>query len=103
VCLSSRYQLTPHLPGVHHQLFLTEARGVERAHVEDVDALHLAENLETLETGGLLDVGGDGAGAGAGADQVILRLDLCLVWGGNRQRAWPEQLPPRFSVLSMPL
>lgn len=57
---------------------LTEARGIERAHVEDVDALHLAEDFETLEAGRLLDVGGDGAGAGTGADQVVLRLDLCF-------------------------
>ncbi|KAK1241920.1 hypothetical protein MKX07_007743 [Trichoderma sp. CBMAI-0711] len=53
------------------------AARVEGAHVEDVDALHLSENLETLETGGLLEVGGDGAGLGAGAEEVVLGLDLC--------------------------
>lgn len=55
---------------------LTEARGVERAHVEDVDAVHLAEDFETLETGRLLEVGGDGAGLGTGTEEVGLRLDL---------------------------
>jgi len=53
------------------------AAGVEGAHVEDVDALHLAENLQTLKTGGLLEIGGDGAGGGARAEEVVLALDLC--------------------------
>jgi hypothetical protein len=57
---------------------LTQARGIQRPHVEDVDAVHLAEDFEALETGGLLGVGGDGAGERAGADQVLLGLDLCL-------------------------
>lgn len=35
---------------------------VERAVVEDLDTLELTEELETLKTGGLLDVGGDLAG-----------------------------------------
>lgn len=60
-------------------LNLTLARGVQGAHVEDVDALHLAENLETLETGGLLEVGRDGSGGGTGATKVVLRLDLCAI------------------------
>lgn len=63
-----------HGDGVLH---CAQAAGVERAHVEDVDALHLAENLETLETGGLLEIRGDGAGLSTGADQVLLGLDLC--------------------------
>lgn len=53
------------------------ARGVEGGHVEDVDALHLSEDLETLETGGLLEVGGDGAGLSAGTVEILLALDLC--------------------------
>lgn len=55
----------------------TEARGIQRPHVEDINALHLAENFETLETGGLLEVGGNSAGGGTGAPQVINVLDLC--------------------------
>lgn len=58
-------------------LELTLPRGVQRPHVKDVDALHLAENLETLKTGGLLQVGRHGAGLGAGADEVVFRLDVC--------------------------
>lgn len=61
--------------GVLHR---SEAGGVERAHVEDVDALHLTENLETLETGGLLEIGGDGAGLGTRTEEILLALDLCL-------------------------
>lgn len=57
---------------------LTPAGGIKGLHVENVDALHLAENLETLETGGLLEIGGDSAGGGTGAEEVILGLDLCL-------------------------
>lgn len=38
-----------------------EAGGVERPHVEDVDALNLAEDLETLQTRGLVVVGWDAA------------------------------------------
>lgn len=53
------------------------ARGIEGPHVEDVDALHLSEDFETLDTGGLLDIGGDGAGRGTGADKVIDVLDVC--------------------------
>ena len=34
-------------------------------HVEDVDALHFAEDFETLETGRLFEIGGDGAGGRA--------------------------------------
>lgn len=54
-----------------------EAGGVEGAHVEDVDALHLTENLETLETGGLLEIGRDGTGGGTRTEEVLLALDLC--------------------------
>lgn len=57
----------------------TLAGGIEGAHVEDVDALHLSENLETLETGGLLEIGGDAAGLGTRSVKVILALDLCIV------------------------
>lgn len=49
---------------------------VEGLHVEDVDALHLSEDFETLETGGLVNVGGDGTGLGTRGHQVMLVLDL---------------------------
>jgi hypothetical protein len=55
----------------------SEAAGVEGAHVEDVDAVHLTENLETLETGRLLEIGGDGTGLGTRTEEVVLGLDLC--------------------------
>src|SRR5690242_2107566 len=54
----------------------TETAGVEGPHVEDVDALHLSENLKTLETGRLLGVGGDGSGLRTLGDKVVHGLDL---------------------------
>lgn len=57
------------------------AAGIERAHVEDVNTLHLAEDFETFETGGLLEIGRDGANLGTRAEKIILRADLC----NNRQ------------------
>lgn len=50
--------------------------GIERAHVEDVHALHLSEDFETLETGGLLEIGGHGTGLGALGEEVVLGGDL---------------------------
>lgn len=55
-------------------------RGVQRLHVEDVDALHFAKDFEALETGGLFEVGGDCAGFGAGGEEVVLGGDF---WGGS--------------------
>ena len=51
---------------------------IERLHVKDVDALHLSEDFETLETGGLVNVGGDGTGLGTSGHKVVLILDLCF-------------------------
>ena len=55
-----------------------QTAGVEGLHVENIDALHLTENLETLETGGLLEIGGDGAGLSAGTEEVLIALDLYI-------------------------
>jgi hypothetical protein len=54
----------------------TRSACVEGLHVEDVDALHLSEDFETLETGGLVDVGGDGTGLGTSGHKVMLVYDL---------------------------
>lgn len=56
--------------------FPTCAGRVKGRHVEDIDTLDLSEKFETLETGGLIDVGGDGAGRGTGSDKVGSVLDL---------------------------
>lgn len=52
-------------------------RSVQRPHVEDVHSLHLSEDFETLDTGGLLEVGGDGARGSTRADKVVDVLDVC--------------------------
>lgn len=50
----------------------------ERPHIEDINALHLSEDFETLHTGGLLEIGGDSTGGGTGSDEVIDGLDICF-------------------------
>ena len=50
-------------------------RGIQGPHVEDVNTLHLAQDLQTLDTSGLLEVSGDGAGLGTGPDKVVDGLD----------------------------
>lgn len=45
--------------------------GIQRFHVEDVNALHFAEDFETLEAGGLVEIGGDGAGFGTRGKEVF--------------------------------
>jgi hypothetical protein len=52
--------------------------GVEGRHVEDVDALHLSQDFEALQAGGLFEVGGDGAGRGAGGQEVVFIFDFCM-------------------------
>ena len=60
------------------------ARSVERLHVEDVDALHFTQDLETLETGRLFQICRDGAGRGAGGEEVGFALDLWVRgWGSD--------------------
>lgn len=91
------------------------ARGVERLHVEDVDALHFAEDFEALETGGLLEVGGDGAGWGARGEEVVLGGDFCGAMSAGARReecrggAWQrwgcaplQYLPPAARSVCMP-
>lgn len=56
---------------------LTPPAGIQRPHVENIHALHLPQNLETLETSSLLKVGGDCSGGCPRTDKICLRLDLC--------------------------
>ena len=59
-------------------VFLTGTAGIQRPHVEDINPLHLPQNLKTLETSRLLEIGGDGAGLGTLGEEIILALDLCI-------------------------
>lgn len=56
----------------------TLAGGIKGTHVEDVNALHLSDEFQTLETGGLLEIGGNGTGLGTGSKEVVLDLDLYI-------------------------
>ena len=54
--------------------------GVQRPHVKHVGSLHLAEDFETLETGGLLDIGGHGTGLGtAGGEEILFAREFCVL------------------------
>ena len=55
----------------------TGAGSVEWLHVEDINTVHLSENLETLKSGGLLDIGWDRSDWGSRWHEVGLALDLC--------------------------
>jgi hypothetical protein len=50
----------------------TETAGVQWPHVEDIDTLHLSENFETLKTGRLLGIGGNGTGLRTRGQKVRL-------------------------------
>lgn len=63
--------------GVVKAVSITLSARVEGLHVKDVDALHLSEDFETLETGSLVDIGGDGTGLSTGTEEVGLGRDLC--------------------------
>lgn len=56
----------------------TLAGGIKGTHVEDVNALHLSDELQTLETGGLVEIGRNGTGLGTGSKEVLLALDLYI-------------------------
>lgn len=47
-----------------------EAARVQRLVVENADALELTQELETLKTGGLLDIGGHGSGLSTGTVEL---------------------------------
>lgn len=49
--------------------------------VENIDTFHLTQNLETFQTGGLVNVGGDGTWLGTGTDQRVGAVDLGQVFG----------------------
>ena len=73
---------TWHVKGTGNGWVLREAwsrtppAGIQWPHVEDVDALHLSENFETLETGRLLEVVGDRSGLSSWWQKVVHGLDF---------------------------
>ena len=67
------------LSAIRYKGVYTGAGSIEWLHVEDINAVHLSENLETLKTGGLLDIGWDGSDWGSWWHEVGLALDLCSI------------------------
>lgn len=55
----------------------TLATGVQWPHVKNIHALHLAQDLQPLQTRRLLNVGGNCAGRGARREEIGLGRDLC--------------------------
>jgi len=56
----------------------TFAGSVQWLHIENVNALHLPQNFESLQTSRLLQVRGNRANCCSGANEVRLVLDLCV-------------------------
>jgi hypothetical protein len=54
----------------------TDAAGIQRPHVEDVDTLDLSEDFETLQTSGMLKIGRDGSRLGSRGKKVLGGLDI---------------------------
>lgn len=57
----------------------TLAGSIKRLHVKHVNAPHLSEQFQTLETGSLLEIAGDLARLATGGQEVIFGLYLCIV------------------------
>ena len=72
----------PLLPGQTHSFVLqppnvrTLPASIKRAHVEDINTLHLSKNFETLETSSLLEIGGHGTRLSTLGEKVGLGSDL---------------------------
>lgn len=60
-----------------HQIVRTLPASIERAHVEDINTLHLSKNFETLKTSSLLEIGGHGTRLSTLGEKVGLGSDLC--------------------------
>jgi hypothetical protein len=54
----------------------TSTASIQRLHIKDVDAVHLAQDLKSLQTSALLEVGRDGAGRSSGREEVRVVLNL---------------------------
>lgn len=76
VLLSSREIPQLFFPRTAALLRLTNTASIQWPHIEDIDALHLSHDFETLETGSLFEVGGHGTGLRTRPEEVLLALDL---------------------------
>lgn len=55
----------------------THTTSIQRPHIEDIHPLHLAQDLQALETSRLVNIGRDGTRGGTGWKEVVFALDLC--------------------------
>lgn len=91
--------LALHLLARDMGVFITKTARIQRPHVKDIHTLHLAENFQTLQTRGLLEIGGDGTAWGARWDEVVFGLDACE---DSPQRSAIEASPgPRLHILTV--
>jgi hypothetical protein len=56
----------------------TFARSIQWLHIKNINALHLPQNLESLQSGRLLQVRGHRCDCCSGTDEVCLILDFCV-------------------------
>ena len=54
----------------------TMSASIQRPHIEDINPLHLSQNLQPLQTGGLFEIGRDGAWRRTGSYEVTICVDL---------------------------
>jgi hypothetical protein len=80
--------------GITRGLSSTFSCGVQRLHIEDVNTLHLSQNLKTLQAGGLIQVRGNSTDRCAGGEQVVFRLDLCSACQYPSHTSNPATVPP---------
>ena len=71
----------------------TNTAGIQWPHIENINTLHLSQNFETLETGGLFEIGGHGTGLRTRGEEVGLSVDLYpsrALAGGPDKRLFPN-------------
>ena len=76
IARAARILLIAEAPDNNRIVERAHATCIQRLHVEDIDILHLTQDLESIQARGLLEVGRDGARSGAGREEILFRGDL---------------------------
>ena len=74
-------------PVIHEKRTLF--RRIQGSIFEDVDPLHLSNEFKTLETGRLLEIGGDSAGTSTRGKKILLLLDIYTAKEGSAE-SWED-------------